>query len=75
MPSMRLLLERFFPKALGSSRSRLQDQPVDLSTRRWASKGTNGDAVSKIMRSREYRVEYGTDAEFDGKYNSRDSFG
>lgn len=64
MPSMRLVLERLFPRMLGSTRDRLHDSPpISLSRHRRAIRSADPDPTSKIIQSREFQVEYFTDGE------------
>jgi hypothetical protein len=63
MPSMRLILERIFPKVLGSTRDRLHDSPISLSRHRRALTSGNADPTSKIVLSREFQVEYFADSD------------
>lgn len=67
---MRILLERLFPRVLGSTRdrSRLHDSPINLSQHRRAIRIADQDPTAKIIYSREFQVEYATD--HDGSVTS-----
>lgn len=65
MPSMRIILEHFFPKIAGmrSTRDRLHDSPISLSRHQRAIKPADPDPAINIVQSREFQVEYGSDQE------------